>query len=321
LINANEIGLVVSEIEGDAILFYKFGDAPELKDLYRQVEKMFCDFHIHLIAYDIRRFCQCTACSSAIHLTLKVITHYGEFADYHVKSFKKLIGKDIIVAHQLLKNDIEQHEYWLVTESLVPDKPPAELAAWMQWNTSAKKIDSGEITFHYAQLGQLRNDITPAIPEQLDLSNKAKMISVSKEYETDIITLFHATGDFNYKSRWQEGVEKVEKLDHFLPRVGMRCRCVQDDGQVTILSSSYSYSQDRIEFSETDESNKQLTYIMLEKTGPKKTKLTLDFYVQASVAGQLLFTIIKKKKIEDRIKKSLLNLVELVKEIKLPMQA
>src|SRR5436190_16501123 len=128
LINANEIGLEISEIEGDAILFYKFGESPNLKELYEQVEKMFCTFHSHLIAYEHRRFCQCKACKSAIGLTLKIITHYGEFAGYNVKKFNKLIGKDIIVAHQLLKNDIEQHEYWLVTKNLVHDKPPTELA-------------------------------------------------------------------------------------------------------------------------------------------------------------------------------------------------
>src|SRR5215213_7909973 len=91
LINANQIGLEISEIEGDAILFYKFGKAPELKQLYQQVEKMFCAFHSNLIAYENRRFCQCKACTSAVHLTLKVITHYGEFADYSVKNFRKLI--------------------------------------------------------------------------------------------------------------------------------------------------------------------------------------------------------------------------------------
>ncbi|MDQ3019386.1 MAG: DUF2652 domain-containing protein [Bacteroidota bacterium] len=69
---------------------------------------MFCEFHKNIIAYDNRRFCQCNPCSAAINLSLKVITHYGEFTGYIVKHFNKLIGKDIIVAHQLLKNDIEQ---------------------------------------------------------------------------------------------------------------------------------------------------------------------------------------------------------------------
>src|SRR5258706_11239441 len=97
---------------------------------------MFCEFHQHLIAYENRRFCQCKACMSAVGLTLKVVTHYGEFAGYNVKNFNKLIGKDIIVAHQLLKNDIEQHEYWLVTKSLAQNKLPAGFAQWMTWNDS-----------------------------------------------------------------------------------------------------------------------------------------------------------------------------------------
>src|ERR671916_129266 len=98
LINANKIGLEISEIEGDAILFYKFGDPPALKELYQQVEDMFYAFHRHLINYDRSKYCQCTACKRAIELTLKVVTHYGEFTGYNVKNFSKLIGKDVIVA-------------------------------------------------------------------------------------------------------------------------------------------------------------------------------------------------------------------------------
>ena len=106
LIESNEIGLEISEIEGDAILFYKFGEPPPVDALYRQVEKMFCAFHKNLLAYEQHRYCQCKACITASTLTLKVITHYGEFAGYRIQNFSKLIGKDVIVAHQLLKNDI-----------------------------------------------------------------------------------------------------------------------------------------------------------------------------------------------------------------------
>lgn len=321
MINANKIGLIVSEIEGDAILFYKFGEAPELKDLYNQVEEMFRAFHSNLVAYEDRRFCQCKACMSAIHLSLKVITHFGEFTDYHVKNFRKLIGKDVIVAHQLLKNDIDHHEYWLVTQNLLKDKPPADLAESMNWNSSAKQLESGEIAFHYTQLGHLKNKIIAETPPELDLSRKMKVISVSKEYETGIITLFHATGDFNYRSRWREGVKKVEEINHFLPRVGMRCRCVLEDGQVVIYSSSYSYRPDRIEFSETDEGDNSVTYLILEKITDRKTKLTIDFYIEKGALKQLAFMLAKKRKMEDRYQQSLHNLVELVKEIQLPIES
>ncbi|HEU4575893.1 MAG TPA: DUF2652 domain-containing protein, partial [Chitinophagaceae bacterium] len=42
IINANQAGLEISEIEGDAILFYRYGNPPSLEEIYRQVEKMFC---------------------------------------------------------------------------------------------------------------------------------------------------------------------------------------------------------------------------------------------------------------------------------------
>ncbi|MEO6132014.1 MAG: DUF2652 domain-containing protein, partial [Saprospiraceae bacterium] len=45
LIEANQIGLEISEIEGDAILFYRFGDAPDAEALLKQVRQMFNDFH------------------------------------------------------------------------------------------------------------------------------------------------------------------------------------------------------------------------------------------------------------------------------------
>lgn len=322
LINSNDIGLEVSEVEGDAILFYKFGESPDMKEIYKQVEIMFMKFTKHLLEYDNRRYCQCKACNTAIDLSLKVITHYGEFTGYQVKNFNKLIGKDVIVAHQLLKNEIDKHEYWLVSNNLwetIPDKKES-FAEWMEWNSAVKKTETGEIPFHYTQLSPLKNEITK---EQLtlksggDILNKIKMTTVSKEYETDIITLFHASGDFNNRHRWMHGVKKVEEVNHFLPRVGMRCRCVMDNGQTNIYSSSYSYSQDRIEFSETNENDGSTTNYILENAG-SKTKLTINYYVKDNFINQFLFKLTKQKKTEEMFNKSLLNLIELVKEIKLP---
>src|SRR5687767_15373786 len=78
IINANQIGLIVSEIEGDAILFYKFGESPNLASLYKQVANMFCMFHKSLINLNHRNTCPCKACIGAVNLTLKIVSHYGE---------------------------------------------------------------------------------------------------------------------------------------------------------------------------------------------------------------------------------------------------
>jgi hypothetical protein len=318
LINANEMGLEISEIEGDAILFYKFGEPPALEALYRQVEKMFCTFHQSLMAYEQHRYCQCKACIAASTLSLKVITHYGEFTGYSIKNFNKLIGKDLIVAHQLLKNDIPQHEYWILTRNLSGDGQPADFAPWMQWDSSVKHSETGDIPFHYTQLGHLKDALVPDGPPPFALENKVKVLSVEKEYDTDIITLFHATGDFEYRNRWQEGVKEVEVVNHFLPRVGMKCRCVLADKEVFIYSSSYRNQDDRIEFSETEEQQNNTTLFTLQHIAPKRTKLTLDFYLKASVAGQIMFRLFRKHKMEQEFRQSTENLVGLVKELKIP---
>ena len=160
LSDANQLGLEISEVEGDAILFYRFGSSPDLQELYAQVQRMFCDFHRSLRNADPGSKCSCTPCSTAVEaLSLKVVTHYGEFTSYNVKAFSKLVGKDVIVAHQLLKNDVPSREYWLVTSSVVPDQAPLPLTDWMKWDRSVKRTENGEISFHYAPLLQLREAI------------------------------------------------------------------------------------------------------------------------------------------------------------------
>ena len=56
----------------------------------------------------------------------------------------------------------------------------------------------------------------------------------------------------------------------------------------------------------------------LEKITPNKTKLTLDYYQEKNFPAQLLFTLFKKKKLEDSFRRSLTNLDAVAKEIVLP---
>ena len=316
LVNANHLGLEISEIEGDAILFYKFGSPPELKDLYEQVEKMFLDFHRNIVAYDRRRYCQCKACLSVMNLTLKVITHYGEFTDYTVKDFKKLIGRDLIIAHQLLKNDIPQHEYWLVTQNLLTSEPGNFKN--LKWTSSMKETESGTIPFHYAELGQLKNDIRGDVSFQTQFDKMSKMFSVRREFDTDIITLFHATGDFQYRSHWVEGVKDVEELTHYLPRVGMKCKVIGENRSVVIYSNDFSYSDNKIEFSERDENKSVCLRYILERVRAKRTSLTLDYYFENDFVKKLSFQILKARKIKASYERSIKNLDSLVHQLRIP---
>jgi uncharacterized protein (DUF2225 family) len=112
-------------------------------------------------------------------------------------------------------------------------------------------------------------------------------------------------------------VKRVEEMDHLLPRVGMRGRLITDSGERIIYSSSYQFHLQHIEFSETDEKEKSITYYTLEAITPRRIRFTLNFYLKKSLFGNWLFRISQKKKMEDVYNKSIRNLDTLVQEIKL----
>jgi hypothetical protein len=312
MIDSNTMGLEVSEVEGDAILFYRFGEKPTFEEVYRQVKKMFIDFHRNLMEYESRRYCQCDACLSAIDLTLKVITHYGEFTEYHVKNFNKLIGKDVIVAHQLLKNDITKHEYWLLTDELSKDFK-GDNDTKLQWIDSVKRVEEGDIHFRYAQLGFLKNKISVAPPRPPDLSRRTRVISLTHEYDTDIITLLHVAADFTYRSQWMEAVVKVEVQNHFLPRIGHRAILSLRNGKsIATIANHYIFDESMISFSEIDEGSGDLSYCTLEKKGDYRTRLTLTYYISRPPFSQLLFKLRERRALKDRLARSFKNIEQLV---------
>jgi hypothetical protein len=144
------------------------------------------------------------------------------------------------------------------------------------------------------------------------------MFSLTREYDAAIIPLFHATGDFKYRSSWQEGVRAVEGLSHFLPRLGMRTRFVLDSGESVIYASSYTFSPERIEFSETDEAKKVSMNFILETVSETKTNLTINYYIRKNSFDELFFKISKKARLRNKWRRSMEQLQELVRDIKLP---
>ena len=116
IIDANHLNLELMEIEGDAVFFFRNGEIPSINEIIQQSKTIFAKFHKHLANFESHRICQCGACKEAYKLTLKFIAHAGIVGSYYVRNHFKLIGKDIIILHRLLKNSIPESEYLLFTE-------------------------------------------------------------------------------------------------------------------------------------------------------------------------------------------------------------
>jgi len=314
IINSNKIGLHISEVEGDAILFYRFGESPSMEEISSQVEKMFCNFQQQIKTYEESRMCICAACRSAVNLSLKIITHYGEFSSYSVKDFKKLIGKDVIVAHQLLKNDIDLHEYWLVTDDLFKPESNITLPPWLKWQQGNKVTESGSIGFNYSMLTPLKERVQPDLPDDRTLGdNKIEVASITQTIDADVIKVLSIMGNLPIRHKWQAGVKRIKNINHPIYHLGIRFIAETNKGDTIFYSSSFRTTDDMFCMGETDEHKTHSLYITLKSAADNKTSVTLTYYIPKKLFANLYSSFIKKK-IEKNLQQSLINLQQLLLE-------
>lgn len=221
-----------------------------------------------------------------------------------------MLGKDIIVAHQLLKNDIDTHEYMLLTERIPATGELKDLPPWVHWSTGKKVTETGEVPFNYSMLTPLKESIGPDPIPELESGNKVKMVSASHEYNVDFITLLSVIGRYPERAAWQDGVKSAEQLTDKIPQLGTRHKCVMDKGSVIVHYSNFSYDAEKIVVSETDESKSNSTYFTLEKMGEEKTRLTLDYYIAKNFFNELIFKISRRNDVLLSLQRSLKNLDE-----------
>lgn len=120
IIYSNEIGLKISEIEGDAVLFYRTGDLPAFKELIAQCKFFYTEFYKQLSSLREQYMGENGASQIPEILGLKIILHFGEeIGVVPVGKLIKLMGEDVIVAHRLLKNDVPFDEYILISDDLM----------------------------------------------------------------------------------------------------------------------------------------------------------------------------------------------------------
>ena len=300
LLEANEIGLEVSEIEGDAILFYRFGQAPTAAELLAQVQKMFVRFHAHLKKYETHRICHCGACRTAHDLTLKFIAHYGDIAQNRIKEYTKLFGKDVIVAHRLLKNDIEHHEYALFTDPLVKacstwvEVPEA---AWTGVQRSEQEYDSGPVKYCYLALAPLMERVPDPAPEDYRIPGVTAQVMHSEAViDAPMKMVFDVISDLPWRSRWVVDAEpEVTDLNHAIFQEGATHKCLAKGA--AIVSHDFHSRPESISFSETNVRRDFSIVYTLYRVDDRRTRAVARGFMKRNPFTQLIFRLFYRKNI------------------------
>jgi len=309
LIENNPLQLHVNEIEGDAILFYKLGNPPPLKELVQQSNQMYLAFHSHLKKYGVSRLCNCPTCQSVSRLTLKFIAHHGSGAFHRINNREKIFGTDIIQVHRLLKNNIGEREYLLVTDSLLPESS-TQPSTSMTWLNGSESYDSGNVNFQYLPL----ESWYPLVPEPVLPEPTIYRVQHPEVHtvliDADIETVYDSLVDLSQRQYFMTGMKGLtikDQTHNHLNRICTTFQCSMEHDQCTFETSNVEFSPARYSFSETlKELPITFNYVMERKED--QTLVSLIIHPALKIPKKWMFDLMMKRKINRDSRKTLENL-------------
>ncbi len=284
IIDSNHLTMEVSEIEGDAVFFYKTNDVPEVVDIYSQAKKMFINFHAHLKLYDKQRICQCGACSSASKLSLKFVAHSAEIGFTNIKNNNKPFGIDIVLVHRLLKNGIKNSEYILFTNLLLENsKYKSDLIELEQALDGSDNYDNyGEVGYKYIPMTELHSQVPDPPPVILPLKVK-NPIAFEHIFDLSLMDSYSYLTNFSLKEKWNKTVKEFKYEKGKINRVGTKHICLLEKGKVELESVTNDFGEGNLVYGEkiVDFSIAKsliIYYILSEQNG--KTKIRVEVHCQ-----------------------------------------
>lgn len=294
----------VSEIEGDAILFYKLDEVPSVKELLAQSERMFLDFHDHLKQYEVRRICNCGACTGVSNLSLKVIIHQGEIGFTNVRNVSKPFGKELVLSHRLLKNNAESKEYVLLSDTFKA-AISNERESFPSWTKVLQGTDNysniGDVSYHYIPLTTLRDKIAKPQPPPPP-KRKNKPLTHEVTIDCPPAKVYNVLVNLELRQIWNDDVKEVVFEKERVNRVGTRHQCLFPVGMAEFESFTDNLGDDKMVYGEqvmdipfTETLN--VYYILTKNDDSSTLKIELHHF-PVPIIGWVMAPFLKMKMIK-----------------------
>ena len=291
IINANILKLQISEIEGDAVLFFLKGKPPKLTELLSQVKKMFLAFHTQVKIIERDNICQCGACRTAVNLTLKFITHYGTIEEITVQNFQKIMGSDVILTHRLLKNNIDEKEYFLITQNYfgTPNIPNTEIDPWVKFKDNSEKYEEFDIVqTRYTSLEEIRKEI-PKPHGNAERSFHFTKPDFSIYIKAPMFLIYEILIDVNEKRNIGSEVKEITS-DSKINRINATHKCVFEDFEIDFVTKSSEFNDKEIYFAEEGQMSKGTAFINIFKLEGENTRTKVSVKIlPTKFTGKLPF--------------------------------
>lgn len=113
----------LAKFEGDAAFVYALADKIDGPLMQDSIERAYFAFRKRLRNIKQASSCECQACSRMQSLDVKFVVHHGEFIRQKMAGREELAGRDVILVHRLLKNEVGKtfgpHAYALYSDACV----------------------------------------------------------------------------------------------------------------------------------------------------------------------------------------------------------
>ena len=153
LIESTQDFLRPEKLEGDAVLATAVVDDPEefSRVLLPGLLRAFEAFHRRVHEIVFCRVCLCDCCRQMRELKLKVFVHHGRFLLKQVGPFREIAGQEVIRAHRLLKNSVDNDEYLMLTESVVRLADATEILEMKNHVETDEQLGDTSVWVHFPE--------------------------------------------------------------------------------------------------------------------------------------------------------------------------
>lgn len=319
LIEANTQDLLLAEVEGDALFFYKEGEVPSQEKLLAQIESMFTAFHSHLKMLETNRICPCAACATAPQLQLKIVAHCADLQFIEVKGNRKPFGPKVIEAHRLLKNSVRSENYALISCDLADyiGLPTTYESKVFQFTRSVDTYDGKELAYIYSLIDQSKLNLSERTKARVIAFDKPPFIYFEKEFPLAADSLIEFITNFKYRHHWVKGVDSFEYDENEVTRLGSEHICVIDGKHLNIVTVTKEHPNDEYLYGEMTKSvalfEEFYTFYGIRPLEANRSLLyTEAFWKVRSPLKNLIITLFAKSRLKKNLMKSVDTLYDFV---------
>ncbi len=246
IMDKNSLGLQLVEIEGDALLYYKKEKNPTSTDkIMEQCKSMFLAFHQHLKLYERDRICNCEACSGTHKLGLKFIVHTGEIVLQQIFDREKIMGKEVILAHRLMKNEVQSDNYILLSDTVGDNE-----STGFEFQAGTEEYpELGTIPFNFLHVDKWIQE-TPELPEHGPIKYVSNPVKISIQIEKDIDFVHRFLVSLKHRKEWSPQLVDFIYDEQKIDRIGSAHDCVLPDNIIHITSVTNEQGKEHITYAE-----------------------------------------------------------------------